>query len=56
MRTGNCGVYAVLRENDAQKVCLISGAEAAKLKENAVEGITVIKAMCTDTADTQQDA
>lgn len=53
MRTGDCGVYAVMHENDAQRVCLISSAEAEKLEKNAAESITVIKAVHADTDDAQ---
>ena len=53
MRTGDCGVYAVMHENDAQRVCLISSAEAEKLEKNAAESITVIKAVHADTGDAQ---
>ena len=53
MRTGDCGVYAVMHENDAQRVCLISSAEAEKLEKNAAGSITVIKAVHADTGDAQ---
>ena len=51
MRTGDCGVYTVMHENDAQGVCLISSAEAEKLEKNAAGSITVIKAVHADTGD-----